>query len=214
MSDGVCLSFAPGRTQIWAKVTNDWWDEESGARLSTLVRRNDRGDVLSREEFPPRIFAQPGANERHYKFGDFVIANALPVVSGAVAEVMSQFNLGNASLHPVPVFKRDKETLIEGDWFFLNYGNVKHVFVPEQSKEVSRIETTDYWSMPINPQDGDVAVSAEALEGPDIWVDPRCRKVFYLSQELASAIRERKLSNHFFKKCAVLPERMIGDERH
>ena len=204
MSEGVCVSFAPGRTQIWAKVTNDWRGGGPSQRMIDLAGANDRGDVLPREAFPPRIFFQPGATERHYKRGDFFIANALPVVSGAVAEVMSQFNLGQASLHPVPVLKRDKETSIEGDWFFLNYGNVKHVFLPEQSREVRRIETTDYWTMPINPKDGDVAVTADALKGPDIWVDPRCRKVFYVSEALASAIRARKLSNHFFVKCAVV----------
>ncbi len=207
MNGGVWMCNSLGSVEFWGEVTNPWRDEETPSqRMMDLSRANEVGEVLPREAFPPQVHGQLSAKESDYKFTDLFIANALPVVSGRLSEVLRRFDLGSASLHPVPVFKKDKEMSVEGDWYFLNFGNVKHAFIPEQSKGIGfeQIEGTELWIMGAYGKPDDIAVSSEALVGPDIWVEPRCVKVFFLSDRLASVIKDDGLTGFDLVRCKVV----------
>jgi hypothetical protein len=57
----------------------------------------------------------------------------------------------------------------------------------------------------VTTKDNQVAVSADALLPPDIWVDPEFWAAFFLSEALGKALREANAHNGFFlTKCRVL----------
>lgn len=52
--------------------------------------------------------------------------------------------------------------------------------------------------------DGDVVLSALALEGADIWSDPDMRRGFFVSDRLAQALRRDGFFDWFnFKTCEI-----------
>lgn len=52
--------------------------------------------------------------------------------------------------------------------------------------------------------DDQVVVSAEALQPPDIWVDPQLWGNFFVSHDLREALRKAKLSSRFYlTRCRV-----------
>lgn len=206
MSDSVWMCFSLKKLELWAELTNEWRDENiASERMISLSKGNEAGDAIARDAFPPEIYGDLPAREADYNFTDFFVANGLPVISGRLANVLRRFDLGDASLYPVPVLKKDKKTPVEGDWHFLNFGNAKHAFIPEQSSGIGfeQIEDMDCWIMGHFGKPDEIVVSGDALSGPDIWVEPRCASVFFMSDRLVSELKAEKLTGLDLVKCKV-----------
>ncbi|MEM1051263.1 MAG: DUF1629 domain-containing protein [Pseudomonadota bacterium] len=187
------------------KVESDWFaDEAQWDKLTASRRANEAGKVLARHDFPPSIYGQASATERDYDFPDVFVVNAQLVVSDRFTEVMDAFDFGSGSLLEVPHFKKDKTTPIPGKWFFLNFGNAKNAFVPEQSERIRKIEGTEFWTIKSFQKPDNLAFNASALEGPDIWVEPKCPSVFFMSDRLYSAIRKAKLQGFTSVRCKIV----------
>lgn len=177
-----------------SKMTCDWANLQEGRdKLIATCRANESGKALEREDFPPALYAQPHAKKRDYTFKDFFVANGLLVVSERLARLLGQFSLGNGSLFEVPLFEKDKSTPIEGKYFFLNIGNSKDAFLPDQSTHIEKLGGIDLWTIRSYQEAGNLAFSSTALSGPDIWADPRCMSVFFISERLNSEVRAKGL---------------------
>lgn len=169
-------------------------------------RKNNAGEPLGPECFPPDVFVAKRAKTNYESLPELFYAGSYWVVSGEVAAVLRQFDLGNGNLYPTAVFRKDRQTPIGDSWFHLNFGNVKAVFSGENSTGVSRFGsgTTDRWNAPIILRDNMLSLSAEALTGPDIWVDTRIFDLFFVSDRLAKALKDAGLARAFgFRKCTV-----------
>jgi hypothetical protein len=174
--------------------------------VSDIRRRNDGGEPLGPECFPPEVFVAKGAKNNYESLPNIFFAGSYWIVSEAVAAVMRQFDLGNTNLYPVSVFRKDRQTPIGDTWFCLNFGNAKRAFLGEQSTGAQKFGsgTTDRWNAPTILKDGQLAMTADALAGPDIWVDPRIFDLFFVSDRLAKALKHAGLASAFgFKKCKV-----------
>lgn len=171
-------------------------------------RRNLDGYPLDAEFVPQEIWGISSAVERHYKFPHLFAAGNVWVVSTAAAAVLRRFDLGAGALYPVAVMKKDRETPVDGEWLCLNFGNRKSAFLPEQSENAY----SDYirngekgWFANATLFDGDFAVSAQALAGPDIWIDPDVGDAFFLSEALGKALKKENVDKGFFlNKCRVV----------
>jgi hypothetical protein len=134
------------------------------------------------------------------------------VVSDRCADVMRGFDLGSGSLHPVKVFEKDKATPI-GDhgWFCLNFGNKKSILLPDKSRSIKPFPG-DRWRPDVIVGDNAIAVSPQALIGPDIWIDPLFFNGFFLSDALVKALKKAKCRSGFaLKKCQVVGTGNAGD---
>ena len=91
--------------------------------------------------------------------------------------------------------------------FFFNLCEHKSAFAPEWSTGVRRTEYTDQdnWTpRGVIPPDG-LAVTPDALVGPDVWLDPRLRLGFFLSDRLVTALKAAKLDKPLIlHRCRVL----------
>lgn len=181
--------------------------EENKRILLEAAQGIKDGKVLPREYFPDMIYVAKGANTNYSKLDHLFYAYGYWVVSGAVAEVMRRFDLGGGNLYPTKVFRKDRKTPIGDEWFCLNFGNVKEAFVGKESREVGRFGTgkTDRWNAPTILKDGQLAVRANALAGPDIWIDPHIFEIFFISDGLARALQQAGVAKPFgLKKCRVI----------
>ncbi|QFI65242.1 hypothetical protein EKH55_0368 [Sinorhizobium alkalisoli] len=145
--------------------------------LGQMAEMNEAGERMSAEHFPEKIFAKyPDKMER--KQSDLVLAAGAVVVSAACADVLRQFDLGHSSLYPIKLFQHDRKTPVEGEYFCLNIGERKAAFLPEYSRGVTTLGSGKLL-MPPNLHDDDVAISPDALEGPDLWVSPPLIRIFF-----------------------------------
>lgn len=148
----------------------------TGMDLGQMAEMNEAGEPMSADHFPRQIFAEY-PDKKEERQADLVLAAGAVVVSTVCADILRQFDLGRSCLYPIKLFQHDRTTPVEGEYFCLNIGERKHAFLPEHSPSVQVFGNK---KMKMRPylEDGDVAVSSSALEGPDLWVSPPLIRVF------------------------------------
>jgi hypothetical protein len=193
-----------GDDEIW--ISNIFHD-------STIVRgtdidRSEAGWValkerqsVSEEELPLNIYA-------HYK--DETFHNLPPAFEGAgglklsapIAAVLRQINLGKAFLAPARLYLYDRRTPVEKAYFIYASYERKDAFVPELSRDVrtnpyDKTDPPPYWNMPWKPKDGDIAVRETALEGADMWMDPKLDGSLFMKGRLVAALQQAGIAKLF-----------------
>ena len=167
-----------------------------------------RGFNLGRSDFPEA--AAVFDEKRFERVVDLFWVSGFLVVRGALAELISHFDLGEGGLVPFPIYNADLVTPMEGEFFFINFGTRKNSFLPEQSQLVERMAIdrktgTQIWDVKSWFKDGDVALSATALEGPDIWFEETVYNKIFMSDELAQALQDVVLAEDWrLKQCHIV----------
>jgi hypothetical protein len=204
LSNAVWLSLAMADARRLRPFTNDLASDEN--RLIAIQRSNNAGEVLNKDDFPEAIWGSKERGATTFKtLPDLFYGYGYWVVSDRCADVLRGFDLGSGSLHPVKVFEKDKVTPI-GDhgWFCWNFGNKKNVFLPDKSKNISPF-SGNRWHPRATLRDNEIAVSPQALIGPDIWIDPLLFNSLFLSDALVKALKKAKCTSGFsLKKCQVV----------
>jgi hypothetical protein len=207
LSEAVWVSLAMADVRRLRPFTNDVAsDADRNARLVAIQRSNDSGEVLNKDDFPGAIWGCKERGARTFKaLPDLFFGYGFWVVSDRCADVMNGFDLGSGSLHPVKVLQKDKVTPIsDHGWFCLNFGNKKSVLLPDKSKNIKPFPG-DRWRPGFVVGDNEIAVSPQALIGPDIWIDPLFYDAFFLSDALGKALKKAKCTSGFaLKKCPVV----------
>lgn len=148
---------------------------------------NRQGESVSAELFAKKLYAFRSSEfdpvVTYKDFPNFFLTGYF-VVSGAFADVLRQFDLGGGGVYPTKLFQEDRTTEIAGDFHCLNFGNKKVAFLPEHSPRATKSRLLKQMQPPAVIEDGDIAVSRIALEGPDIWIDPTLRHSFFMSDRL------------------------------
>jgi hypothetical protein len=204
LSDAVWVSLAMSDARRLRPFTNDLASDQK--RLIAIQNRNDAGEVLNKDDFPEAIWGSAERGATTFKsLPDLFYGYGFWVVSDRCADVLRGFDLGSGSLHPVKVFEKDKVTPI-GDhgWFCWNFGNKKNVFLPDKSKNMRPVPQ-GRWGPGYTLGDNEIAVSPQALVGPDIWIDPQFVDAFFLSDALVKSLKKAKCTSGFgLKKCQVV----------
>ncbi len=181
---------------------------EVDLHLTVVAQRcQQRAEPLPAERYPRAMYGDtPFTNIK--KLPDFCNAGAFWTVSGAFADVLRQFNLGQTRLYPVQVFQFDRKTPVEGEYFMLAFGETKDTLRPE----VSRLEQGSYsnpnaqeWKLILGGyKDGDVVLAPAALDGVDLWMESKLRRAFLLSDALVTALKAVKLTRRLsLRRCRI-----------
>lgn len=195
MSDSVWLSRALAEQELVLYFQSDL-SEGNTEKSIEGSKKNPLGEALSEDFFPKTVWATeetpPGP------LPDLFVAKGYWIVSDRAAAILRQFDLGKGALYPVTVLQADKATAYPGEYFSWNFGNVKTALVPDQSQNLRPFGVSGLrWNLPWNPKNGEVAVSAAALGGPDVWVDPTLFKSLFVSDALGSALKSAGLAKAF-----------------
>lgn len=142
---------------------------------------------------------------------DFFLGGGVYIcVSERCADVFRQFDLGQGALHPVEMWQGNgKSRITEEPFFVLTFGCHKRAFLPELSnpKRFKKFgpEVDPFWLPQLLSDDDDTAVSATALKGPDLWLDPTVQNVFFMSAELERALKAAKVARNIRRsRCRVI----------
>ena len=159
--------------------------------ISEMGRRHQSGHAISAEFMPTSLYFK----EKARAIPGVFVNSGFFFVSGAVAAVLREFDLGEGGFVPVPIYLKDRKTRVDGEWFCLNFGCVKTTFVPALSR-CARLGP-EMWNLGVDRGDGRVALSAAALEGPDLWFEEKIKRAFFISSRLAAALRAARVNKPF-----------------
>jgi hypothetical protein len=186
-------------------LTHSFGDEKLDF-TAQCQRENNSGKPMGAECFPAEIFVRKDATTNYEKLPALFFGFGYWVVSGEVADVMRQFDLGQGHLYPTKVFRKDRKTPIGDSWFCLNFGNVKKAYLrggEDRTPYISKSQIRH--GAPLILKDNMLTASTDALIGPDIWVDPQIRELFFVSDPLAKALKAAGVAGPFgLKKCQVV----------
>jgi len=180
---------------------------EDAQRAIETLNLLKAGKPVPAEMCPKRIW---GGETAEWINGtpDLFLANTYPIVSERSAEVLRQFDLGGGALYPVDeVLQKDRTTPIAGPFFCWVFGNSKSAFAASESPEARPFAgpNSGRWKMPFVHKDDQLAVSAAALGGPDVWVDPTLFKSVFVSGRLGDALDGAGLRRAFrLTRCRVV----------
>ncbi|MCT4655334.1 MAG: hypothetical protein N4A65_05960 [Cohaesibacter sp.] len=175
--------------------------------VSRAMSRAGNGETLQREDFPEAMAVY---DEKRFQCMKAVFwAAGFLAVNQDLAKILSRFDLGTGGLVPFPIYEADETSLYPAHYSFLNFGSQKDCFLPEESRNtflqsIRRKDSRKIWSI-APEQDGDIAVSKAALDGPDLWMDPSVRRRFFMSDGLAEALIASKIKIDWrLTKCRVI----------
>lgn len=206
MSDNVWISGALTDPRFMKSFEIDF-DKYEKEVILNVNRKQKRGEKVDAKDFPGELYS--GNPKKIGKQQDLFFANSFWCVSGAAEKVLRKFNLGENELYTVKIYQYNRKIEVEGEYFILNFGERKDAFVPEHSSGVEKpwVDKDDWWP-PSLINDRDIAVTTDALIGADLWTDSRLRKAFFVSDRLAKALGEQKLTGKFkLRKCEIVDYR-------
>lgn len=182
--------------------------EEERALLVERLKAFRRGKAFEADELPSEMWiAARSARDDARKLPHFVNAGGFLVVSGAVADVLSNFNLGQTRLHPVRLLHSNRIDAFPGKYFLLNISEVRRYFSSQHSVRFTPLGNHGSYvaSVDASIEDGDISVNSAALNGPDLWIDDTIRTHFFCSDPLVQALRAAKLTSRLpIFRCQVL----------
>jgi hypothetical protein len=171
-------------------------------------KRHRQGFALTRSEFPEA--AAVWDEKRFAKVNDILMPGPFYAVRGKLAETFARFDLGEGGLIPFTIYQADLETPYPGEYFLLNFGCRKKTLVPEQSQNVEKFSVdhktgVQYWKVNSWHENGDVAVAASVLKGPDVWFDDVVDNKIFMSDRLVQALVDIGMADIFMlKECRIV----------
>lgn len=208
MVDKVWISYGPSDTT----VTRGFWaaigDEEPVGSIAfkkneEIRQRNCKGEPLGAAMFPSRFY-----HVHPWKFKKSIIPymySGTHFVRADAASILRQHDLGRGALYPCSFYEHDKIRLVTDQVFCLNFGNQKDTVILDKSKVKEIYPGAKLYFPPDTPLSGnEIVVKKSSCSGPDIWIDPKMERVFFVSDRLAKALQSAKMARAFrLYPCAV-----------
>ncbi len=169
---------------------------------------------------PPETLPLPiYAGERMQRFERLppaFIASAF-LACRPLADVFRQFDLGNGYVVPVQLYRFAKVTpetpemeVVDVDYHYVRLSQKKQCFLPAESTQVRPYRydggADARWSA-LDIKDNDIAVSAAALEGADLWHDPILPSELFLKGHVMKTLTKAGYGKVYrYIKCRILPD--------
>ena len=197
MSDYIWISKSLFDVSNWRALTSDLAEHDRAGAIA-CGERNDKGESLGPECFPTAIWPADNARKSDTSKGkDFFYAGTHWIVSGRFAQLMQDFEMGGTHFYPVQFLHADRQTPVGGEWFCLNFGNVKDALLPDQSTGLYRTSMRrEGWTV-ASSNENLISFSPAAGQGSDLWFDARLKQVFCLSARLGDAMIETGIIKGF-----------------
>lgn len=197
MSDYIWISKSLFDVSNWRALTSDLAEHDRAGAIA-CGERNDKGESLGPECFPTAIWPADNARKSDTSKGkDFLYAGTHWIVSGRFAQLMQDFEMGGTHFYPVQFLHADRQTPVGGEWFCLNFGNVKDALLPDQSTGLYRTSMRrEGWTV-ASSNENLISFSSAAGQGSDLWFDARLKQVFCLSARLGDAMIETGIIKGF-----------------
>lgn len=169
---------------------------------------NGHGPDLTVSEYPDYIFfnLRDLPDKRKDSLPDvFMGVGGLAYVSGALHDLMQQFDLGGTRFGEVPLYEYDQETKRPGRWYFLHIREDHRTLVPEASIGLEHTNVAGRWKTDLSGNH-EVALDPSRVGELDLWRDRSLRNGVFVSDRLKKAIKSAGLSTRWlgFRPCKIV----------
>ncbi len=162
-----------------------------------LLRRYKAGAISDAGELPDRfLYRKDFDGMQRNPLPPVIDAGGFIVLNQALHDVLVQFDLGGAVLHPVKLFQIDHTTEEKGNYYIPVVVARKRGFEPEHSKNVRyprAPEPNSHGRLGLRIVEDDVRMNTSVLTGADLWMDPGIFHEFFISDRLCQAIKAANL---------------------
>lgn len=239
MGDAVWVSTLIGDSpEAPARMVSDLWEADQ-EKVSEAERLAFSGQPIPPELHPMKMWfyrqydGDDGDEKELSKGQQLDVSGRMPnvfmdsgywVVSGKVADIFKQFDLGNCALHPVKLCQADRQTEILGEYYSWTISGYKAGLDAKLSGELPQFVfgKDGLWNMPFASQmnDDKIAVSQDIAEGNvksepvpsewiagegavaappncDVWRDPFLFKSLFFNAALGEALIDAGLKKEF-----------------
>ncbi|NOD33991.1 MULTISPECIES: imm11 family protein [unclassified Ruegeria] len=152
-----------------------------------------RGDILTKEQVGEVWYFNSKAE---YYTAPFISGGGYPLVSEFTKAVLEQFDLGNTVFHPLKLMDSTESHLTTSEpYYFLNVGNKRSMGNYDALGPEGDIRSpldnigNGIRYLPRSSRESELVVVPEAMDGPDIWVDPLVPKLLFLSDHLVAGLK-------------------------
>jgi hypothetical protein len=167
--------------------------ERCPEEIIEAMELTERGHFLPQSRFPADNYPRSNDNEGAHRMRFPQIFSAgFFFLRKESADILRRFDLGEGALYPTRLWHPDRKTPVLGEYFYLSQGNKKDAFLLEQSPMADSFPGKKWW-LPPNPIHDQLVFSEAALNGPDIWWDSQIAHYFFISDQLAQALKKAKL---------------------
>lgn len=195
-----CMGY-PGHGDLLAAYNGAENTSEARKKRMQTSARNRHGLPLEAEDFSLVLHAMDDPPDALQDY--CYISGGNPMVSPRLAEVLKGLDLGNGAFFEAQFYTEDGSESLPWSHAFWSIGNRKQSFVPEQSA-VTRVTSgrTDLPSFELyatkgSLMDDEIAVGPEALDGPDVWIEPKLSDCIFFSDRFARLMREHGMLHLF-----------------
>ncbi len=166
------------------------------------------GEVLKSEQVGDIWYfnTRPELNTPHFLNG-----GGSPLVGQAVKGVLEQYDVGKTVFHPITLMNPEETQLVTREpYFFLNVcnkraiGNYEALGPEGDYRAPLNCRAGGLVYLPRAGQEDQLVIAPGAIGGPDIWLDPKVPGLLFLSDHLASGLKQAGLDASWrLVRCAV-----------
>ncbi len=168
-------------------------DVEWSGMLRASAQGWKRGETLTEEQIGDVWFYNSKAE---YHTDPFINGGGYPLVSETTKAVLEQFDLGHTVFHPLKLLDPIETVPTTPEpYYLLNVCNKRSMgnyeaLGPEGELHVPlNCRGGGVRYLPNIGREKELVVVPEALNGPDIWLDPKVPSLLFLSDTLASGLK-------------------------
>lgn len=177
--------------------------------VRSIMQRYNKGLPLALNEFPEASAIYDSGCFRRTK-QLFYPATGFLGARAKLADILSRFDLGPIGLIPYTIYEADEVTPHPGPFWLIGLGVRKNSFLPGDSRRYDNLgqhrKTGEFFfKIDSRVSDGDIALSAEALNGPDLWVESGFDANLWMSGRLVQALLEADLGfDWMLSECRIV----------
>ena len=185
-------------------------DDQILSKYHTIKDHTRIGKPAPVDLLPPRLVT-PGKGSGLRQVPPLYVDWPVAVISGEVVDVLRGFELGRTTLHPVELYRADRDEVLGGGHHFLNIGERKDALIAEQSTSLRPVFEEGQFKTSALLKDDECAVRSSVLKGADLWIDWAFPfKIFFVSDRLYQALKAAKLHKKLtLKRCRVIERGLI-----
>ncbi|MEM7523941.1 MAG: hypothetical protein AAF360_09340 [Pseudomonadota bacterium] len=114
------------------------------------------------------------------------------------------FGLGETQFFPLRLNEYDQKTPRPDKLHLYNLAATKDTLIPEESDKAKQPYGEHSQKRNLSGASKRIAVSASALEGADMWIDPKLMDLVFFSDRLVRAMKGKRIGAYAFLECVVV----------
>ncbi len=177
-----------------------------------MVRESDlgwkRGDILTKKQVGDNWYFN---THPEYTEPPFISGGGYPLVSESAKAILEKFDLGETVFHPLTLMASDETRLSTSEpYYLLNVGNKRSMGNYEALGSEGDVRAPlncrggGIRYLPRSDKEERLVITLEALNGPDIWLDPKVPSLLFLSDRLVTGLKSTRMDKGWgLVRCAV-----------